>query len=220
MGKPISYDIVAAPIIITRLTALDNAKADCIIISDNTPYSVSQQIKDVQTYIHNCGNIFVLFQARDQNSQVAFKQQKKTYAKVNFIEINSKKEKTKKITSLLQNEYVLLLDDQYVLAKDLDCNRIIKQLEQTFAYAWYGKASSSSCIQYNIPYQHIIDNLFAWKFNCDPQHHIPIHNCKLTLYRKKHVIGILKKNYSNVQQIINCLQAIHTAPYNVGLFYD
>lgn len=219
MNKPISYTVLASPIV-DRLDKLNNVQADCIILCDTTPSSLAQQIQTVQTNIQNIGNILIIYQLNDQTTQVDWDQFMQSYKNIQFIEVSSLKEHIDAHPALLSHEYVVVCYEGSNINTLIDCRKIIQQLEQTFAYAWYGGISTTLCKKNNIPFQHIIDNMYAIKFRSDPSLKIMLQGSALTLYRKNDLLSLLQSNQEDIKTVINSWQAYDNKQCTIGLFYD
>lgn len=113
-----------------------------------------------------------------------------------------------------------MLNDDIILDQKLSCNQCIQELEKTAAYAFYCGLSDRIMTEKKISYEHIIDNLYVWKFGCDSNNEIRLHNFDITLYRKKDIINEFKKiRQPNVKNLLEMWSTERVLDKKVGLFY-
>jgi hypothetical protein len=142
------------------------------------------------------------------------------YLKTTKIEVFIKKASELKIQTLCSNNFVLFITDSTPLPKQVNCNAIIKELERTFAYAWYSTLTNEKCSKNQVPTQHIYNDLYAWKFYCDKQKALPIHSFEGVIYRKSDLEILWNSEIENITQLASVWDSKKLNENKIGLFTD
>ncbi len=199
---------------IDRLKKFEQAKADCILFFDGNGYSdLFECIRAIKKYVVNIDNIVVLHTGKVPLAIT------KEFSEINFVNI-SKKAIFYKIIKKLPNDHVILGTSGIKITDQIDCSYCIYELERTFAHGFYLNVRPEFCQLKGVPYQYIIDNMYAWKFACDAEGKLDVHNFDMTLYRKKDILNVFrKKKIKNASQLKKIWNNHSVDPKKVGLFY-
>lgn len=150
--------------VIGRMDAFTAAKADCIILSDNNPSGLLDCVRNIGDNVRGIGNCTVLYQADTLEIDQAYQAVQANYPD---IQLHALPLDAYALVQGLSHQHVLILKDTVHLTQAVDCTYAICQLESTFASVFDVGLSTNQLDQAGIPYQHIADGLYAWKFVCD-----------------------------------------------------
>ncbi|NRB21725.1 glycosyltransferase family 2 protein [Candidatus Dependentiae bacterium] len=214
------YPVVSTPSM-DRLVPCEQAKADCVMLFENSYYDLYHSIRALQENVKNLGNIIVLYQTKKSRADIVCQELKEKYPDITFVKINDEGGCTAAVSALksLSNDYILLANDRCKLTEPLDCTYCIYELERTFAYGFYTSVSPSLCRRNRVPCQYIVDDLYAWKFACDKENKLSIHNFDMTLYRTQDLITSLEKGRcTTLSKVRQTWQSVLVGMHQVGLF--
>jgi glycosyltransferase involved in cell wall biosynthesis len=203
--------------VINRLKTVESETADCIIISDN-PDLLTIHLKNTVPLLKGVKKINVIFQAHTTEDKDHYIKLKQSYPNLNFYD-----PRTWSSTGILslESNYILCINEKIILSDSLDCTKWIRDIEKTFAYCCCGILTKADFKEFEIPFQHIENNLYAWKFLCDEKLMLNPHNFNLSLYRKKHFMKALKdKTFQNIEQVIDSWACTKMKKRKIGLFFD
>ncbi len=185
VGQPITH----------RLAPLTDAKADCIIFSQNNPHGLEQTLKSFEQHIKGLGTIYVLYESSVDTKKV-YQAVQNNYTNVLFFDFSLEVSEANKadVWDALEKffeEYIVFANDKYVLTHPVDYAKCIHLLEKTGAYGFY--LSLDNNLFYDseknemVRAQVIEDGFCAWKFLCSKNLHKKLNNTAMTLYRKKDI---------------------------------
>lgn len=216
--RPIQHAPLADPII-NRLAPYMTAKADCIIFSDNNASGLADMLELLPIYIKGVGYCYVLYQADDQQMEKEYQALAARYPRITFGNIGLDSRNIVSDIINLPHEHLLLLSDAQSLARTIDCSYAIFNLELTYAYTFDTGISIQNLDALGVPYQHIGNGLYAWKFYCDKQRKVKVHHSNGALYKKNVVIdGLYSCLCSSVAQVQALWESIFYDANNIGLF--
>lgn len=204
-SKP-AYPEVKSPIYSVQ-DVLKNEKADILFFSTLKDEALISKIEESSSCLDGIRHVFVC------NFKDFYK-----LSKGNNLELIASDELYKNLSN-----YVLLMNDQVLLQKNINCNACIQELERTYAYAFYcGLSADRYPFEHEklIPFQDIFPDLNSWKFKLGEKHWREFNNTKLTLYRKQTIKKIFALDKNSIHQ--NLLDWIHE-PVDLtkaGLFFN
>ncbi len=205
--SPIIYEQISIPIV-NRLDVYKKSCADCLVLIENLTNAIPI-LHTIENYVQNIGNIILVSDSPKQLDLI-----------VKDLHINHKIKvaTTADLSHICFNQHILLMHDKVSLREIINCNTIIKELERTFAYAWYCTLSLEICAQYQIPIQQIENDVYAWRFFCDKLNAISIYNFNATLYRTSDVNELINTKTSSIKQLKEILQRKQFDTNKIGLF--
>lgn len=125
-----------------------------------------------------------------------------------------------------KNNHILLTHTNKLIDKPINLNSCIATLEETFAYGFYLNVDLNTFEKkgspvHALPCEHIVDDIYAWKFNCfNPAGWQDINNFDLTLYRKNDFIKALKNMKANtIEQLESEWDKVSLNSQKAGLFF-
>lgn len=212
------YPAIQKPLALDK-NILKSLQATGIIFAFNSNLdSLEKVIEATKNYIKNMNHLVVLYH---EKKSTKYQKLQNKYPNVRFINI-AQMDFARFINTLkaIPNSYFLLLNDTTTIDRPLPCNFCIQELEKTAAYAFYYALSDKLMAAKKIPYEHIFDNLYVWKFGCDDKKQIPIHNFNATLLRKKTMLAELKQiNQPTAKKLLQEWLTSSISPKRVGLFF-
>ncbi len=248
------YGVVKEPIV-GRIDALHDAKADLVVLSDQ-PTQLSNLLASVDHHVSGIGQVHVIYAANNIDTINIYKEIEKNFPNAHYIEL-SDNTLNNNIRSCIYNciassnsNYIVLAKDTIIINDHINLNKCITFLEQTFAYAFYLGLSRYEEPFYNdsyhedsTPCQHIIEDIYAWKFCCNSKtwdffnnplykdmnqarysfNNLAINrtHIEMSLYRKKDVLKILENLYYNsLATFEDSWNKTTVDPNKVGLFFE
>lgn len=199
----------------------ENALADVLILAEhNNSSSIENILLSLQTYLHGLGKIIVLYTSYDYQIIQQFKDIEKKTSLIECFNIENFTN-LEFILAKLSNNYIIITKDSLHIKKPIDISRCISNLEKTGAHGLFFSFSLKTFDTHNIVYQHIWNNLYAWKFKSDKSHVLKIFNSDFSLYRKKDIADYLSEQQINSLTCFNkMLHDIKVDEKKVGLFFD
>lgn len=243
------YSIVKEPIM-GQIETLNNVKADVIIFSHCNPLGLSLTLESIYNYVSGINNIHVIYSTDNPDTMNMYKKIEQNFPYARYIKLshtsNNMRSCIFNYISDFSSDYILLAKDSLIINNEIDFNRCIKLLEQTFAYAFYLNLNRYETSFYNnnyqenlVPCQHIIDDVYAWKFHCNSKIWSSsniiekkcyrrgnkmwylFNNIDMTLYRKKDVLNALEHLYYNsLATLEDSWNKIAVDLNKVGLFFE
>jgi len=211
------YSVVSLPKL-NRLTPFEQVKADCVIFSHTygSDACLSKLVLSIKKNVKNIGKIIVLYSKGISIKK--FQKFKKKHSDITFVKMGPSA--IVNTLKMLLNNHILFVNGSCVIVEPFDCARCIYEVERTFAYGFYMNVSSELCRTNGIPCQHIIGDMYAWKFDCDSKNKLGIHNFDMTLYRKKDILKLLKKKKMKaLSKSKDIWKNSYVDSKKVGLFY-
>ncbi|MGE0009520.1 MAG: glycosyltransferase [Candidatus Babeliales bacterium] len=203
------YSALESPV--TNVVAQhQHSKADAIIVSTSRDKTTAL-INTVRHQIKNIGCILVVHQETSNaiNS-----------SDVTYLKLPSSATDLKQAIAALPHDHLLLMHDTLTITQKIDCQIGIIDLERTGALGCYYQVHPKLLEQTDIPYQHVRDQLYAWKINLDGNHTIQEHGYDMNLYRKKDILDLITSQ--ELQTITDFKQSMPRRSTNlhaVGLCY-
>ena len=221
------YGVVKEPIV-GRIDALHDAKADLVILS-NQPTQLSNLLASVDHHVSGIGQVHVIYTIHNDEIEQLYKEVEQRYSNTHFIKFTSydNENVTTYISDCIAtspNNYIICAHDALVINDAIDANKCIKLLEQTFAYAFYMGLSYEAAPfnkDKNIPCQHLIDDMYAWKFSFGMQKWRSFNNVDMTLYRKQDILkNIASIRCNSLEEFKDSLNKTSVYVHKVGLFFQ
>lgn len=200
------YPQVHAPII-DRLAQYKDAQADLIILSNNIK-DVRVLLKSLPQHVTGIDTVSILHEKQDSITHNLYKQLETIYPQVQCFS-TAHAPINECIHDILQksmHKHIIIATDTHYAIESIDIPECIIELEKTGAYGFYfGFAHTSpfysAIIKKLIPHEHIYQDLYAWKFECekkknqsnrhkDPYKH---NNLDMTLLRKQSILERINK---------------------------
>ncbi len=199
-----------------------SAKADVYIFVDQNLSHIAEQLRDIEKYMNNLGAMYVFYARTDEGRSDA-RELKEQFQYVCFVPYYQTGELTLKerLSACLKrgnNNYALLLTDQFAPTNSITIGSLIFWLEKTYAHAFY---LSKNAQQNNVPRHVQLDNnTCAWKFMVGKDDWRKPDSLSMVLFRKSY----LKKELSQLwfksyEQFIEEIKSIRLYSKQVGLFF-
>jgi len=202
------------------LARYNKAFADVVILSHTKPKNVKSLLCSLYLQTTGIKNIYVLY-TPSHTTENSYKELKTLYPSVQFIPTRQQPVADTLHTLLQKSDqkHIIIAKDTTSVKKPLNIQECIVQLEQTFAHGFYFNFSHDQKL---IPYQHIWNKIYAWKFNCGPR--FLWNTVDMTLFRKKDILKQLELLENNTPTVHGFLNAWDKNNYiddqMVGLFFE
>lgn len=168
--------------------------ADVVIISVDNPEGVARALASINQHVRGTQKITV-FYALDQLEEKDYKAVKNQFPVVDFIHAEPSDFFNTILFHLHESKqsHVLLMRDKTIISEDIDLAMYRGHLEATGAYGVYfafnpdqQPFSRQNLDQPEVPFVHLYDDMYAWKFSCGKWTFF--NNIDLTLMRKKDLV--------------------------------
>jgi len=207
-----------------------HAKADILILSKNNPMQLYSAIESVGLYVSNSGEIYVLYEASDEQTNHAYKQIAEECTNIQLLKTNKTcfKNNLENIIAGSTNNYIVLSKDNLIVTDFIDISTCIEMIEKTYAYGFYLhlgcklKKNKNLLRNQNLPpHIEISNNTHAWQFKYGEQEWRTPHNMKMTIYRKQDMIHLLTElQYNSCKSLWKIWNNQKFDLCNVGLFFE
>ncbi|MFC1842064.1 glycosyltransferase family 2 protein [Candidatus Dependentiae bacterium] len=213
-----------------------DARADIIIISQNSPTHLQATLESIEFYVSGEKNIYVLYEEKNnqvnQDIQQDIHQNIQTVANdfnyVTFVPHNNLKISLQEILSTCDSTYILIAKDNIIVKDFVNLKKCSQLLDQTYAYGFYfslGKNiqenSALARKQHIAPHTEIKYGVYAWQFK-DGEHDWKMpNNLLMTMYKKETILKTLKNiEYQTCQDLETRINKQNFDANQVGLFFE
>lgn len=196
-----------------------NMLTDVLLLAEqNNPQLIETIISALQTNLKGLGTIVIFYNSSDRITIEQFKKIQKANSGVKCCNIKDRNCIQAMFTKL-PNKYVIITKDNFYPEKPINIPTCIDNLEKTAAYGLFFSLSLKTFTRNNIAYQHIWDNIYAWKFKADKTHLFTVLNSDFSLYRKKDIMHYFL--HQKINNPINFNEIAYTIDERkVGLFFE
>lgn len=195
---------------------LQESKADVVLLSTN-PAKTASLLSSMRKFIENVESVLVV----TEGSTAEFIQNSASEVAIKCLALPVSSSELRKAISELPCDHLLIMNDEISLTKKVNCRLGIIDLERTGALGCYYQVSPKILDRLNAPYQHIRDNLYAWKINLEGNHALQEHGADMSLYRKKDIMHLIAtKNKAHVTDFVSSLPKRSTNLHAIGICYD
>lgn len=195
---------------------LQESKADVILLTSN-PAKATNLINSMRSFIDNVGSLLVITEEENTNSI----KNNIVDLPITCLSLPSSSSALIQSISELPNDHILIMNDELSLTNKVDCRIGIIDLERTGALGCYYQVSPKVLDTLNAPYQHIRDQLYAWKINLDGNHALQEHGADMSLYRKKDILDLITcKNKQVITDFRNSLPKRSKNLHAIGICYE
>jgi len=209
-------------------------KADLVAFSYNRPIQLYALLESIETYITGLEEIHVIYRASGPQYEEAYQEIKETFNYVTFWAQGSDPQKDFKPLTLKASfdspsDYIIFAVDDIIVKDFIDLSKSIELLEETNAYGLYFRLGLhlTRCYSLNtaqaIPvHDHVIDDVYSWKFKngtCDWRYPNTV---DMTLYRKKDIESTFRRMNYTAPNYLECCWAGRTnwIHNSIGLFHN
>lgn len=213
------YDLLDNPVV---ASFDEQHQADLLIFADHCNQNeLSDFISSCYAHAHGLENIYIL---HSQNSH-DYASLRRTFPELIFLEVPDGHNVSSIVSQALRtmNNHVILSDGNSPLNKNVDLGACIKILDSTHAYGFYFQEHLSSfgdaTQPWALPCEQIIDDIYAWKFNCFTPADFTINNIGMALYRTTDIQQALTQMEANsIDDIEMQWKQIRVSSRKIGLF--
>lgn len=212
------YGKLDAPYLQTKETP----EPDVLLFSTQNTACCMQALNALQHNASGFASIYVLYETAPDAEYASLLNKYPSVRFFSFAQMDT-------LLSLLKQNYLLLLNETTLLKESINLKQHCKHLDKTGAYGFYfdyapDRLPFGNEQKNDIPilFQHVYDDVYAWKFNCGQ--FALFNNYAITLVRSIDFITrsktiTNKKNCASLAQFLKAwLSDTHVDMHDVGLF--
>lgn len=206
---------------INRLAQFENKKADLIMWAENFSLELSAALNAIKAHLANLNNVIVFYD-KSALSPKDLSALESAFPQYNFMDYNSKNTHFKSLLQYLltlDSDYLIFTSPDFIIEQDRDIAFCIKELERTFAYAFYFHLEN--CKSLKNSYAPLSDEIIAWQPGYTKDIWEMPNMLGMVLYRKKDIENKLKNmNCATIHQFKEEWAHQEMPDRTVGLFFN